>query len=70
MDNNSIYAAKLTTPENAVAMIASGSLARGIFAVQPLALLKALADRAAGAVGDLRVYNYETAKMAGDTVLR
>jgi hypothetical protein len=33
--------------------------------------LKALADRAAtGAVGDLRLYYYESARIAGDTVLR
>jgi hypothetical protein len=45
MDNNSIYTAKLTAPGKAAATISSGSRpARGMFAVQPLALLKALGD--------------------------
>jgi itaconate CoA-transferase len=72
MDANSLYAAKLTTPEQAVAAIPSGSrLSMGMFAAQPPALLKALADRAAaGAVDDLRIYYYETAPIAGDTILR
>ena len=72
MDITSLYAAKLTTPERAVAAIPSGSrLSMGMYAAEPPALLKALADRAAaGAVDDLRVYYYETAKIAGDTILR
>ncbi|MGF7055347.1 itaconate CoA-transferase [Bosea sp. OAE752] len=72
MDIAALYASKLTTPEQAVAAIPSGSrLSMGMFAAEPPALLKALADRAAaGEVGDLRIYYYETAKIAGDTVLR
>jgi itaconate CoA-transferase len=72
MDITLLYAAKLTTPERAVAAIPSGSrLSMGMYAAEPPALLKALADRAAaGAVDDLRVYYYETAKIAGDTILR
>ena len=70
MDITSLYAAKLTTPERAVAEIPSGSrISMGMYAAEPPALLKALADRAAaGAVDDLRVYYYETAKIAGDTI--
>src|SRR5579859_5368351 len=72
MDANSLYQSKLTTPEQAVAAIPSGSrFSMGMFAAEPPALLQALADRAAaGAVEDLRVYYYETARAAGDTILR
>jgi itaconate CoA-transferase len=72
MDHASFYASKLTTAERAVATIPSGSrLSMGMFAAEPPALLKALADRAsAGDVDGLRVYYYETAKTAGDTILR
>jgi itaconate CoA-transferase len=72
MDITSLYAAKLTTPEQAVATIPSGSrISMGMAVAQPPALLKALADRAAArAVEDLRVYYYETTRIAGDTVLR
>jgi itaconate CoA-transferase len=72
MDIASLYASKLTTPEKAVAGIPSGSrISMGMAVAQPPALLKALADRAAaGAVEDLRVYYYETTRIAGDTVLR
>ena len=72
MDIASLYASKLTTPEKAVADIPSGSrVSMGMAVAQPPALLKALADRAAaGAVEDLRVYYYETTRIAGDTVLR
>jgi acyl-CoA hydrolase len=72
MDALALYRSKLTTPEQAVATIPSGSrLSMGMFAAEPPALLKALADRAAaGEVDDLRVYYYETARIAGDTILR
>ena len=72
MDATALYQSKLTTPELAVATIPWGSrLSMGMFAAEPPALLKALADRAAaGAVGDLRLYYYESARIAGDTVLR
>ena len=72
MDGASLYQSKLTTPAKAVAAIPSGSrLSMGMFAAQPPALLRALADRAvAGAVEDIRLYYYETAPVAGDTVLR
>ena len=71
MDIASLYQSKLTTAEQAVATISSGSrLSMGMYAAEPPALLKALADRAAaGAVEDLRVYYYETARIAGDTIL-
>jgi itaconate CoA-transferase len=72
VDITSLYAAKLTTPEKAVAAIPSSSrISMGMAVAQPPALLKALADRAAaGAVEDLRIYYYETTRIAGDTVLR
>ena len=72
MDANALYQSKLTTPEQAVEAIPSGTrLSMGMFAAQPPALLKALADRAAtGAVDDLRVYYFEAARIAGDTILR
>lgn len=73
MDIASLGGSKLTTPDQAVAPIPSGSrLSMGMFAAEPPALLKALADRAAAAadVEDLRIYCYEAAQIAGDTVLR
>lgn len=72
MDINAVYAEKLTTPNDAVSGIPSGSrLSMGMYAGEPPALLNALAQRAErGEVGDLRVYYYETAKIAGDTILR
>ncbi|WP_289368131.1 itaconate CoA-transferase RipA/Ict [Pantoea stewartii] len=72
MDINVLYAEKLTTPENAVSGILSGSrLSMGMYAGEPPALLNALAQRAErGEVADLRVYYYETAEIAGDTILR
>jgi itaconate CoA-transferase len=72
MDAIALYQSKLTTPEQAVASIPSGSrLSMGMFAAEPPALLNALANRAAaGGVNDLRVYYYETARIAGDPILR
>ncbi|HLZ76544.1 acetyl-CoA hydrolase/transferase family protein [Phenylobacterium sp.] len=72
MDAIALYQSKLTTPEQAVATIPSGSrLSMGMFATEPPALLKALADRAAArALEDLRIYYYESTRIAGDTVLR
>lgn len=72
MDINALYAEKLTTPDEAVCVIPSGSrLSMGMYAGEPPALLNALAKRAErGEVDDLRVYYYETAKIAGDTILR
>jgi itaconate CoA-transferase len=72
MNATKLFQAKLTTPEQAVSTIPSSSrLSMGMFAAEPPALLKALADRAAaGAVDDLRVYYYETARIAGDTIFR
>jgi len=72
MDAFALYKSKLTTPAQAVATIPSGSrLSMGMFAAEPPALLQALADRAtAGEVEDLRLYYYESARIAGDTVLR
>ena len=43
----------------------------GMFAAEPPALLKALADRAtAGAVSNLWAYYCKSAPIAGDTILR
>jgi itaconate CoA-transferase len=72
MDITAAYAAKLTTPAEAVSTIPSGSkLSTGMYAAEPPALLKALADRAAaGAVEDIRFYYYNTSRTAGNTVLR
>jgi itaconate CoA-transferase len=72
MDSIALHQSKLTIAEQAVTTIPSGSrLSMGMFAAEPPALLKALADRAAaGAVGDLRAYYCESAPIAGDTILR
>jgi itaconate CoA-transferase len=72
MDFRAVYQSKLTTPEQAVAMIPSSArLSMGMATAEPPALLKALADRAeGGGIEDLRVYYYEATRIAGDTILR
>ena len=72
MDSSSLYQRKLTTPEEAVAAIPSGSkLSMGMAMAEPPALLKALADRAAaGGIADLKVYYFEATRIAGETILR
>jgi itaconate CoA-transferase len=72
MDNSSIYLSKLTTAEQAVATIPSGSrLSMGMAMTEPPALLKALADRAAsGLVENLRLYYFEATSIAAKTVLQ
>src|ERR1700747_936010 len=72
MDFRSVYHSKLTTPETAVARIASGvNLSMGMAMTEPPALLKALADRAAsGKVDDLKIYYCESNRNASETILR
>lgn len=72
MDIASIYASKLTTAAAAVATISSGSkISMGMAMAEPPALLGALADRAAARdVGDLKLYYYEAARIAEQSVLR
>ena len=72
MDSRSLYQSKLTTPNQAVATIPSGSkLSMGMAMTEPPALLRALADRAeAGGVQDLKVYYMESTSIAGETILR
>ena len=72
MDIGSLYQSKLTTPDQAVAMIPSGSkLSMGMAMAEPPALLKALADRAeAGRITELKVYYFEATSIAGNTILR
>ncbi len=72
MNINQLYARKFTTPDKAVAAIPSGStLSMGMFAAQPPALLQALARRAErGEVDNIRAYYYETARIAGESILR
>ncbi len=61
MDIRALYDEKLTTPEEAVSSIASGShLSMGMFAAEPPALLKALADRATR--GILAIYAFTILK--------
>jgi itaconate CoA-transferase len=72
MDFKSVYQSKLATPEAAVGRICSGArVSMGMAMTEPPALLKALADRAsAGKVDDLKIYYYESTRIAGETVLR
>jgi itaconate CoA-transferase len=72
MDVGSLYRSKLTTPDQAVGAIPSGSkLSMGMAMAEPPALLKALADRAgAGGIEDLKVYYFEATRIAGETILR
>jgi itaconate CoA-transferase len=72
MQLTTLYKSKLTTPADAVGRIASGvTLSMGMATSEPPALLKALADRAAaGEVDDLKIYYFESTRIAGETVLR
>jgi itaconate CoA-transferase len=72
MNVGSLYQSKLTTPDQAVASIPSGSkLSMGMAMAEPPALLKALADRAGdGRIEDLKVYYFESTRIAGETILR
>src|SRR5271163_1478683 len=72
MDVGPLYHSKLTTPDQAVKSVPSGSkLSMGMAMAEPPALLKALADRAeAGGIGELRVYYFEATRIAGETILR
>ena len=72
METKSLYRSKLTTPADAVGRIASGAtLSMGMAMTEPPALLKALADRAtAGKVDDLKIYYFESTRIAGESILR
>lgn len=72
MDIASLYQSKLTTPEEAVSRIPSGSrMSMGMAVAEPPALLAALAARAeAGQVEDIRVYYFEGTPIAGKTIFR
>src|ERR1700727_2123346 len=72
MELTALYRSKLTSPADAVACIASGAnLSMGMAMTEPPALLKALADRAAaGKVDDLKIYYFESTRIAGETILR
>src|SRR6201987_3682286 len=72
MDAGSLYQSRLTTPDEAVSSIPSGSkLSFGMAMTEPPALLKALADRAeAGGIENLNVYYFEATSIAGRTILR
>jgi itaconate CoA-transferase len=72
MDVGTLYQSKLTTPDQAVASIPTGSkLSMGMAMAEPPALLKALADRAeAGRITELEVYYFESTSIAGKTILR
>jgi itaconate CoA-transferase len=72
MDNLAIYQSKLTTAENAVSPIRSGSIiSMGMAMSEPPALLRALTERVdASELGDIKLYYFESTKTAGDTILR
>jgi itaconate CoA-transferase len=65
------YAKKLTTPDEAVREIKSGStLSFGMAAGQPPALLGAIASRLrSGDLGDIRIYYQQAMKHAAETIL-
>ncbi len=72
MDFAAEYQSKLTTPEQAVTSIPSGSkLSMGMAVAEPPALLHALAARAeSGTIDDLKVYYFESTPTAGKTIFR
>ena len=71
MNFDDLYQSKLKTPEEAVALIPSGTkMAMGMAMAEPPAILKALADRArSGDVEKLKLYYFEATSIAGKTVL-
>lgn len=71
MTFENIYKSKLKTPEEAAALIPSGTkMAMGMAMAEPPAILKALADRArSGGVEGLKLYYFEATSIAGKTVL-
>ena len=72
MDVQDLYRQKLTSAEQAAALIASNSdVAMGMAAAEPPALLAALARRAeAGELDQLRLWYFHSMDHAGRTVLR
>ena len=72
MDSAGLYQSKLTTPDQAVSSIASGStLSIAMAMAAPPALLKALAERAAaGQVDGIKAYYFEANRIVADTILR
>lgn len=72
MDTSAIYQSKLTTPEEAVATITSGTtIAMGMAMSEPPALLKTLAKRVElNELCDLNIYYYESTEIAASTILR
>jgi len=72
MTPKELYAARLTTPAEAVAHIASGDrVAMGMALAEPPALLQALAARAeADEIDEVRLYYFHSTPHAGASVLR
>ena len=72
MDIAAEYQSKLTTPEQAVTSIESGSkLSMGMAMSEPPALLQALAARVeAGKLDDIKFYYFESTPTAGETIFR
>jgi itaconate CoA-transferase len=72
MDNFSLYRSKLTSAEDAVSTIRSGTtISMGMAMSEPPALLGALAARLeANKLRDVKIYYFESTKTAGDTILR
>lgn len=72
MSPSDLYAARLTTPAEAVSHIASGDrVAMGMALAEPPALLQALAARAeADEIDEVRLYYFHSTPHAGASVLR
>jgi itaconate CoA-transferase len=72
MDNSVPYQSKLTTPEDAVITIGSGTtISMGMAMSEPPALLGALAARLeANELRDVSMYYFESTKIAANTILR
>jgi itaconate CoA-transferase len=72
MNNSALYQSKLTTPEDAVTTIGSGTtISMGMAMSEPPALLGSLAARLqANELRDVNIYYFESTKTAGNTILR
>lgn len=71
MDAQALYQAKLTTPQSAATLLASGTdIAMGMAMAEPPALLAAIAERIdAGELADLKLWYFHSIEHAERTVL-
>lgn len=71
MNVNAVYAEKCVTPDEAVTLITSGSHLYGNVCSRASSFAECAGKASErGEINDLRVYCYETASIAGNTIFR